>query len=355
VARLGVIDRERHGRRQSGFASVGVIAAALATAAILAVGFLLASPSNTYILTPDRAHALAGIVTVKGGHEDKRGGIYFVDVLERRLSWAERLFPPLRGEGTLLPKSAVIPSNLSDSQAQQLSLLEMRQSQRIASAVALKALGYRVPLQPIGVRVLQLVAATPAARALAVGDVIVAVDGKPVRTPQQLKAELRHVRPGSDVALRVQRSGATRTLRLRTIANPEAPKRALIGIVPGSAVGIPHLPVSITINAQGVGGPSAGLAFALEIVEKLRRGDIDRGYRVAATGELSPNGAVLPIGGAKEKAIGAAKSGIQIFLVPAGENAREAKPYAGAMKIIPVTSFQQALHALATLPTLGKT
>jgi PDZ domain-containing protein len=285
---------------------------------------------------------------VKDGRSDSRGGIYFVDVLERQLTWAERLFPPLRGEGTLLPKSAVVPSNLSDSQAQQLSLQEMRQSQQIASAVALKALGYRVSLRPTGVQVLQLVADTPAARTLAVGDVIVAVNGRQVRTPPELKTVLERVHPGEAVILRVRRSGSVRTFRLRTIANPQAPRRALIGIVPGTAVGVPKLPVAVKINAAGVGGPSAGLAFALEIVEKLGR-DVDRGYRVAATGELAADGTVLPVGGAKEKAIGASKSGIQIFLVPAGENAQEAKPYAGAMKIVPVRSFQQALHALATL------
>jgi PDZ domain-containing protein len=353
VAAPGVSGSAGRARRQSRFASVGVVAAVLAAAAILGLGFFLASPSNTYILAPDRAHPLADIVSVKGGHSDRRGGIYFVDVLERRLTWAERLFPPLRGQGTLLPKSAIVPSNLSDSQAQQLSLLEMRQSQRIASAVALKALGYRVPLRPLGVRVLQLIAATPAARSLAVGDVIVAVDGRTVRTPQQLKSVLGGVKPGAAVVLRIQRSGQARTLRLQTIPNPDAPKRALIGIVPGTAVGIAHLPVKVRIEASGVGGPSAGLAFALEIVEKLGH-DIDHGYRVAATGELAADGTVLPIGGAKEKAIGAAKSGIQIFLVPAGENAREAKPYAGTMKIIPVTSFQQALRALATAVPLHK-
>ncbi|MGZ4411823.1 MAG: YlbL family protein [Gaiellaceae bacterium] len=328
--------------------ALGALAVILAAAAILGGGFFLASPSNTYILAPDRAHPLASVVTVKGAHADSRGGIYFVDVLERRLTWAERLFPPLRGEGTLLPKSAVVPANLSDSQAAELSLQEMRRSQQVASAVALKALGYPVHLRPLGVRVLQLVAATPAARALQAGDVILAVDGRRVPTPLALKSALRRVRPGSTISLRIERSGTRRTLRLKTIANPEKPSQALIGIVPGAAVGIPRLPVKVKIDAEGVGGPSAGLAFALEIVEKLGR-DIDRGQKIAATGELAPDGSVLPIGGAKEKAIGASQSGIQIFLVPAGENAQEARPYAGTMKIVPVSSFQQALRALATI------
>ena len=102
-------------------------------------------------------------------------------------------------------------------------------------------------------------------------------------------------------------------------------------------------------DAGNVGGPSAGLAFALELTEKLG-GKADRGYRVAATGELALNGSVEPIGGVEQKVIGAKRAGIEIMLVPAGENMTEARRYAGDMKIIAVTSFQQALHALATLP-----
>ena len=98
-----------------------------------------------------------------------------------------------------------------------------------------------------------------------------------------------------------------------------------------------------------MGGPSAGLAFALDLMEKLGR-DVDRGYRVAATGQLDPDGTVEPIGGVKQKTIGARRAHVDVFLVPAGENAREARRYAHGLRIIPVESFRQALRALATLP-----
>ena len=103
-----------------------------------------------------------------------------------------------------------------------------------------------------------------------------------------------------------------------------------------------------TIDLAGVGGPSAGLAFALDIVEELR-GNVDHGLNVAATGEIELDGSVLPIGGVKQKVIGARRSGADVFLVPAGENADEARRHAGDLRIIPVESFRQALRALATL------
>ena len=98
-----------------------------------------------------------------------------------------------------------------------------------------------------------------------------------------------------------------------------------------------------------MGGPSAGLAFALDVLEELGR-NVDGGHRIAATGEIFLNGSVGPIGGIKQKTIGARHAGVDAFLVPAGDNAREARKYAHGLRIIPVKSFQQALRALATLP-----
>ncbi|MDX6485825.1 MAG: Lon-like protease [Gaiellaceae bacterium] len=106
------------------------------------------------------------------------------------------------------------------------------------------------------------------------------------------------------------------------------------------------------IDAGNVGGPSAGLAFALEVMEELGH-NVDHGYKVAATGEIELNGRVTPIGGVKQKTFGARQAKVDVFLVPAGDNAREAKRYANGLRVIPVQSFPQALRALATLPPRG--
>ena len=94
--------------------------------------------------------------------------------------------------------------------------------------------------------------------------------------------------------------------------------------------------------------PSAGLAFGLDIIEEMGH-DIDHGYKIVATGELCVDGTVVPVGGLKQKTIGAKRAGADLFLVPAGENTAEARRYAGGMRVVPVNSFRQALHVLATL------
>ena len=112
-----------------------------------------------------------------------------------------------------------------------------------------------------------------------------------------------------------------------------------------------RLPVRVSIDAGNVSGPSAGLAFALDVVQELGK-NVDHGHKVAATGELSLDGRVGEIGGIKQKTIGAREAGVDVFLVPTA-NAAAARKYAHGLRIIPVKNFQQALRALATLPQQG--
>jgi PDZ domain-containing protein len=136
-----------------------------------------------------------------------------------------------------------------------------------------------------------------------------------------------------------------------TVESPNEPGRPIVGIQVEQFANV-ELPIDVEIDLGGVGGPSAGLAFALDIVEELR-GDVDRGLEVAATGELALDGGVLPVGGVKQKVIGARRSGADVFLVPAGDNAETARRHAGNLRVVPVESFRQALQALATLPRKG--
>jgi PDZ domain-containing secreted protein len=103
------------------------------------------------------------------------------------------------------------------------------------------------------------------------------------------------------------------------------------------------------VDAKGIGGPSAGLAFALDIVDELGA-DVDQQRKVVVTGELSLDGRVLPIGGIKQKTIAAREGNADVFVVPR-ENADEAERYAGDLEIVPVSSFEEALRELGvTLP-----
>jgi PDZ domain-containing protein len=225
----------------------------------------------------------------------------------------------------------------------------MARSQSVAAAVALRELGYDVKANPTGALVADILTDAPAAGKLQPTDVLVSVDGRPITTPDQLRTQLRRRNPGEVVSLGVRRGSSQVLERVKTAASPDDPRRPVLGILVEQAAEI-DLPLDVKIDAGNVGGPSAGLAFALDLMEELGR-DVDKGRRVAVTGALELDGRVTPVGGLRQKTIGARRTGVDAFIVPAGENAEEARRYAGDLRIIPVRTFQQALRALATLPS----
>ncbi|HVS85801.1 MAG TPA: S16 family serine protease [Gaiellaceae bacterium] len=326
---------------------------ALAGLIVVVTGFVLyLAPSGDYILLPDVAHPVAPLVEVQGGHVPKGpGGIYFVDVFERRASELESIFPWLHSEGTLVPAQEIVPPGVSDAAARQADLREMTISQQVAAAVALRRLGYRVTTRSDGVIVSELVGGSNAAKVLRPADVIVSVDGSPTPTVAKLRARLAGAKIGQVVRLGIRRGSRTLNVAVKTVADPLDPKRAIVGFTPDQSASI-SLPIHVSIDAGNVGGPSAGLAFALEVMEQLGR-NVDHGYRVAATGEMELDGTVAPIGGVKQKTYGARKAHADLFLVPAGDNAAEARRYAHGLRIVAVKSFPQALRVLATLPAKG--
>lgn len=325
---------------------VRVAAAGLVLAAIVAALFLL--PSDSYLLLPDHARAVEPLVEVEGEKPMRDGGgIYFVAVDIRKASLIERVFPGIHEGSTLVPEDELLPPGVNEEARREGELRAMARSQQVAAAVALRGLGYPVKTTNVGVLVDALVPASPSVGKLRPNDVIVAVDGKTVRTRSNLLSRVQTHEPGEEVRVAVRRGSKQETVTIRTAADPENRDRAVIGVFVEQAASI-ELPIDVKIDLGNVGGPSAGLAFALDVMEELGR-DVDGGRKIAATGEIELDGRVVPVGGVKQKTIAVRRSGIDVFLVPAGDNAREARRHAGDLRIVPVKTFQQALQSLATL------
>jgi Lon-like protease len=320
----------------------------LATAAVLWI-----VPSGDYLLLPDTARPVAPLVFVTGGKEPRDGGgIYYDAVIIRKAKLFEQLFPWIHDGASLVPAEEVNPPGVSDRQRRTEDLRQMARSQDIAAAVALQELGYDVVIRPSGVLIQDVLAASPAAKAgLEPTEVIVGIDGKPVRTIGDLRRLMSTHRPRDAVRVALRSAKELRQVRVRTAPDPHDPNRAVLGVIPLQATEV-KLPIPVRIDAGSIGGPSAGLAFALDVLEELGR-DVDRGYKVAATGQLEPDGSVVPIGGVKQKTIGVRRAGVDVFLVPAGDNAKEARKYAGPARVIAVENFREALRALATLSPKG--
>jgi Lon-like protease len=319
----------------------GVVVALLLVAFVI----LVRIPSGKYLLLVDPAHPVAPLVKVQGARPVDSGALYFVDVREQNASLFETLFPWFHPHSSFVPSGDIVAPCSTAEQADEAALQEMAFSQRVAATVALRKLHYHVVVKPTGVVVSQLIGGTHAPCNLEPQDVVVAVDGTPTPTLASLHKVLAQVRPGAVVRLRVRRHGKLLTVPVRTV---DEDGRALIGFVPDQSARF-KLPIKVAIDTNGIGGPSAGLAFTLEVMQQLGR-NVLHGHKVAATGEMELNGAVAPIGGIKQKTYGVRQAGADVFLVPAGQNARDARRYAGPVRIIPVRSLDQALHDLATLP-----
>jgi Lon-like protease len=301
--------------------------------------------TGTDIRLVDPAHPVDPIVRVPDdARTPQPGPIYFVDVREREARLLERLFPFVRPSG-----SSLVPApDVSSTVERQLGVQDMSESQKAAAVVALRYLGHKVRATSNGVTIALVEKGTPASKVLRTSDVIVGADGQKVTSVDKLRTVLAKRRPGDVVQITFVRDGKRMTASIKTVADPQDPKRALVGVSARDDLKV-TLPVKIKIDAGDVGGPSAGLAFALDIVQELGR-NVAHGHKVAATGTIGLDGSVGPIGGVKQKTLGARKAGVDAFLVPAGENAQEARRYADGLRIIPVKNFPQALRSLATLP-----
>ncbi len=323
---------------------LAAVAALVVTGAVLFV-----VPSDHYLFLPDAGRPLDPLVRVEGEEEPDgeaatgAEGIYMVDILVRRASLLERIVPEIREGASLQPPHAVNPVGVSDRERREMSLNQMSRSQQVAVAVALESLGHDVDVRRTGVEVTTVLPDTPADGTLKVGDVIVSAAGERVESRDELLRVMDDVTPGDEVAATVRRDGQRVDLRLGTQPAHDDANRAVFGVIVDQAAEF-EFPIEVEIDAGNVGGPSAGLAFALQVVEELE-GNVTQGRRVAVTGELDLNGNVGRVGGVHQKTLGAQEAGAEIFVVPGG-NAEEARAHADDIEIVPVSTFRQALAYL---------
>ena len=300
-------------------------------AAVAAVaGALYVIPSDHYLVLPDRARPADPLVSVPGEKKgEERGGIYMVDVLVRKASVLERIFPGIEEGSSLVPAKQVNPVGVSDEQRRQSSLNEMSRSQQIAAAVALRSLGRRVRIKPNGVEVTLDQAGLPEPRESSkIGDVIVRADGSETRTRETLLRVSRRVTSnrGALARLVVNRGDGRKAVTVGTKADPEDPKRAVFGVQIEQSADI-ELPVAVKIEAGNIGGPSAGSRFSRSTSWTSSGVISDHGKTVVATGCDLTRRKGGPDRHPWHKIIGARQAGADLFLVP-DENAAEARRYA---------------------------
>jgi PDZ domain-containing protein len=339
-----------------------VIAVVLSTvgvliAAVVIAGFLIHLPY--VIISPGSATPLdSDVVQIDGAktYPDDARNIRFLTVqVSTRKPNAWRVLTSWLDPDRDVEERSTVQGCLSDAQNQQFNSELMDQSQNDAKYVALTRLGYDVPANPVQVRVVEVCRDAPAHGALEIGDQVLAVDGTDVADAAGIGTLVRMHRPGDRVAITYDRNGVTRTASIRAgryardgttcvPANGSTSGRICLGVSSQEFVTY-QFPVNVKINTELVGGPSAGLAFTLAIIDDLTPGSLTGGRQVAVTGTIEPDGHVGEVGGVEQKAITARTNGVHLMIVPK-EEVKAARRGAGDVRVVGVDNVDEALDAL---------
>ncbi|HCU50620.1 MAG TPA: hypothetical protein DGG94_12600 [Micromonosporaceae bacterium] len=249
----------------------------------------------------------------------------------------------ISGEEAVVPRKLIYPEDKTEQEVEQENKQEFEDSQTSAETAALRELGY-----PVQVTVTQLTPDGAAVDKLKEGDVIDSVDGVAVTSMPKLLELIQGKPAGTTLKIGYTRAGVKATVELTTKAGDDGVPRIGIGVKSVQ----PH-PFDLKIKLDKIGGPSAGMMFALGIIDKLKPEDLTNGFIVAGTGTIDDEGKVGPIGGVTQKLYGAREAGATVFLTPAA-NCDEAKTNVpDGLRLVKVSTLDEALAALAALPGGG--
>lgn len=260
--------------------------------------------------------------------------LYEATLIGVMIGWIDR-------DVEVVPKSAVYPKDKSREETDLEFAAQMDESQYTASLSAMTELGYA--REPDGALVRSLIKGSPAADQLHAGDVVVAIDGVPIRRTEELINAMNSRPIGGEVTVSVLRENNRQDFKLKTVSSGGDEPRPVVGM---GLLQNYKLPFPITIDDENIGGPSAGLIFALTIVDLLEPEDLTRGTVIAGTGEIHADGSVHPIGGVAQKIAAAERIHAKTFLVPADELGEARRALDSDMRLIGVRTLHEAVAAL---------
>lgn len=332
-------------RRTATLVTTVVLLIGLVTAAwMIPVPFVAMSPGPTAnVLGKVEGKSIIEIKGAKTYPTDGKLDLTTVAVTspDQRLELVGALTGWLDPTVAVVPREYLYPGDPSPEQVEEENVAQMQGSQHTAVAAALRQLGQKVTE---AVQVYAVEKGGAAVGKLKAGDVIESIDGKSPQTPKDVTKLVGARKPGESVAFVVKRANKNIRLSLKTTASKEEPKRPLVGVRVSAGY---DLPTDAKINlGQDIGGPSAGLMFALAIVDRMTEGSLTGGRHIAGTGEIDAAGKVGPIGGIQQKVAGAKEGGATVFLTPADNCADALRGEHDDIRLVKVKNLKDAVSAL---------
>jgi Lon-like protease len=276
---------------------------------------------------PTRGHLNMVTISLLGGPQSN------YNVFAALRSW-------LTPDNAVVPEEEIFTPGQTQQQVQQQDTEEMTNSQQSATAAALCELN-------ISFKTVDTIQSTekgkPASGVLRAGDVITAVDGTPVNCRHDAATLIRARKPGAPVTLTISRDHVTKQFRLRTA---DVSGQPVVGVAVAESF---VFPFTVKISIGNIGGPSAGMMFALGIIDKLTKANLTGGKFIAGTGEITVSGQVQPIGGIQQKMAGAREAGATVFLAPAANCADTAGAVPAGLRVVKVSTLAGAIRDLTAL------
>jgi PDZ domain-containing protein len=333
--------------------------------AVLCLAAVLFFPLPYYITEPGIAHELDSVIKVEGGTKEK-GELMLTTVKIGKATLPTYLLASVRKYEDIIPEKELFGKEETDEEYNVRQMYDMNSSQNNAIMAAFHKIKRPYRTQFKGVYVLDVFPNMPAEKVLKPGDRIIAVDGKNLVSSMQFMNYVQSKIPGTLLKVTFIRDHKQMTKSIGTMKFPMQKHKTGIGIGLMDDIKVTTRP-KVTIHTKNIGGPSAGLMFSLEIYNQLVKQDITKGYKIAGTGTISPDGTVGRIGGIVYKVVAAEKAGADIFFAPNDSIPKEwkkkhpeiqsnyqealkaAKDTKTDMKVVPVKTMDDALSYLQKL------
>ncbi|GAT72615.1 secreted protein containing a PDZ domain-containing protein [Microbacterium sp. HM58-2] len=350
------MDRPRPVKLGLGVWALIVALIALVVLTFLPTPYVIQRPGPVYDTLGTAAGAdgeQVPLISVEGAETYETGGsldlttVQVVGNRERTPNWFELAFAWMDSSRAVVPLESVFPAGVTTEQRDERNATLMVDSQHEATAAALSELGHDTGARVV---VVEAVEDMPADGLLEEEDVIAAVDGTAVESAKQLRQAIQDAE-GEAVELTVLRAGEEQTVEVTPDQHTEGDQTTwLIGVTLRTDY---DFPFDVTIQLDNVGGPSAGMMFALGIIDTLTPGQLNGGEEVAGTGTIEADGTVGPIGGIRQKLYGARGAGADYFLAPESNCDEVVGHIPDGLTVIRTATLEQSLDALEVIADGG--
>ena len=309
--------------------------------------------TDYYIVRPGSSEPLRELVYVEGGNTNSSGDFYLTTVNQTSANLLVWLYGYFNPYVELVEREEVIPEDMEIDDYRELMEEYMEDSKMISKVVALQNAGYDIEVESHGIEVINISENSPARGILQEGDLIVEVDGKEVTFAEEMVEIVKNREAGMSVELKFKRGDETYTEELKTVerTGEGGGKQAALEVYIRTEGWSPVLPRNIEIDSGEIGGPSAGLMFALEIKNQLTDYDLTGGEKIAGTGTINSEERIGSVGGVRHKMVSAQEEGVRYFFVPRA-NARIAEyveEYYDDFDAVIVDDFGDAIEFLHNL------